>query len=210
MNTTRIIRIASLCMLIWTIATIAEAQRGGFRPPSIPVPQPYRPPTYHPPIPVVPQPGTPRFGVPQYRPPVQPQAPVVVKRCLNCGHEVPVTSCDGQTCPYCGVVWGSGPGNTISTQETNRTNFGDLSGASGQIPKAWSLVIAAVAAIGLAGSGVLIWYHCRPTPKILKSASMGASSTAFHGPAAIRPVGTTRGAADGTPDWPKDLLSRSD
>ncbi len=170
MNTTRVIQIVSLFMLIGTIAATAEAQRGGFGPPRIVVPQPYRPPMpvvpqpYRPPTPMGPQPGSPGFGIPNFRPPLGPQVPVLVKRCTHCGHEVPATSCDGQTCPYCGVVWGPGPGNGVSSIQTQEIN-GDMADTSGR--RVWMRVIAGIAAIGLAGAGALIWYHCRPAAKML-------------------------------------------
>jgi hypothetical protein len=28
------------------------------------------------------------------------------KRCLGCGHQVPLTSEVGQRCPHCGGIWG--------------------------------------------------------------------------------------------------------
>jgi len=202
MNMTRLIRNALVFLLVWAIAAVAEAQRGFG--PSIPTPQPYRPPVYVPPTPVFPHPNTPHIVVPQ---PVQPQIPVFIKRCSRCGHEVPITSCDGQHCPYCGVVWGAGPNTGLTTvrHSTSVPASGNIAVARERIPRALIPIIATLVAMGLVGGAALIWHYCQPAPKtrpqrFRDGVGNGFGRTAFNGPAGTRRGGPT----DFAPDWLDD------
>jgi hypothetical protein len=178
----RLLKFALFLTFLGMMAATAQAQ---YRPsiPHFPTPQPYRPPT----PPTFPQPANPGFRPPQFHPPPTPQVPVFVKRCSRCGNEVPATSSDGQRCPYCGVVWGTPTGRLTSTQTTNGETSGNAAGTHGQSFKILYLVVAGIAAIGLAGAGVLIWYYCRPVPRKPNYGGMGLKGSA--------------GAAAGAPDW---------
>jgi DNA-directed RNA polymerase subunit RPC12/RpoP len=97
----RIIPFVSFIAILCIIAATGHAQIRPFGVPNIPQPHIPQPPN-------LPQPGVPHFQ--------PPQAPVFVKRCMRCGHEVPASSSDGMMCPYCGVVWGAAGG--ISNNNT--------------------------------------------------------------------------------------------
>ncbi len=185
----RVLKFASFLTFLGMLAATAQAQFRPSGPPRMPTPQPYRPPT-----PMFPQPVNPGFRPPHYQPPAVPQIPVFVKRCSRCGNEVPATSCDGQMCPYCGVVWGTPTGarlTSVQTQTTNGGTFGETAGVLGPGFRVLSLVVAGFAVIGLAGAGVLIWYYCRPAPKTANYVGAGLRSPA--------------GTADVAPDWLADL-----
>ena len=185
MSTTRAIRIVLLLVLIWTMASVAEAQRGAFGVPRPGMPQPYRPPT-----PYIPQPGVPRYGIPRY-PPSPPQVTVIVKYCTHCGHQVPDSSCDGQVCPYCGVTWGprTGPG---AWQVANRLTSGTMADGPWKDFISWiPLISAGFGAICLAAAAGADLVILPARAKALTSVS-----TDFNRRADV---------AGSPPDWHKDF-----
>jgi DNA-directed RNA polymerase subunit RPC12/RpoP len=102
--------------------TIAGSAWGQIRTPGMPsIPQPPRFPQPTFPQPSFPQPNVPHIPQPYIPPPTH---MVLVKRCMNCGHEVPANSRNGDRCPYCGVVWGS-PSDLAEERSSTSTAAGD-------------------------------------------------------------------------------------
>lgn len=62
----------------------------------------------------------PQHGIPTGPVFQPPEMPRFVPTCMNCRHEVPRGSANGQRCPYCGVTWG-GKGNSGSDDQDTMT-----------------------------------------------------------------------------------------